>query len=152
MRGTRGYVAPEWITGEAVTPKADVYSYGMMLLEVISGRRNLALLKDGRLDDYFPIQVANAVYKGENVLGLLDDKLEGNAIIEELSRACKIAVWCIQDDEKDRPTMRQVIRILEGLAEVDIPPIPRFLQSLAEDSSCSGFFLEISSFSDPLQA
>ncbi|XP_042505693.1 G-type lectin S-receptor-like serine/threonine-protein kinase At2g19130 [Macadamia integrifolia] len=40
MRGTIGYLAPEWISGAAITAKADVYSYGMMLFELISGRRN----------------------------------------------------------------------------------------------------------------
>ena len=40
MRGTRGYLAPEWISGVAITAKADVYSYGMMLFEFVSGRRN----------------------------------------------------------------------------------------------------------------
>ncbi|CAI9784947.1 unnamed protein product [Fraxinus pennsylvanica] len=40
LRGTRGYVAPEWITNYAISEKSDVYSYGMVLLELISGRRN----------------------------------------------------------------------------------------------------------------
>ncbi|KAJ4729794.1 putative S-receptor kinase [Melia azedarach] len=132
MRGTRGYLAPEWISGEAVTAKADVFSYGMLLLEVISGRRNRELLEEG-FDDYFPLRVANTVYEGESVHGLLDDRLEGNAMIEELTRACKVACWCIQDDDKDRPTMGQVVKFLEGVSEVGIPPVARFLQRLAED-------------------
>ncbi|XP_028127509.1 G-type lectin S-receptor-like serine/threonine-protein kinase At2g19130 [Camellia sinensis] len=40
MRGTRGYLVPEWISGEAITPKANVFRYGMLLFEIISGRRN----------------------------------------------------------------------------------------------------------------
>ncbi|PON74865.1 Serine/threonine protein kinase [Trema orientale] len=47
MRGTRGYLAPEWISGEAITSKADVFSYGMLLFELISGRRNSGELLDG---------------------------------------------------------------------------------------------------------
>ncbi|KAJ4729797.1 putative S-receptor kinase [Melia azedarach] len=152
MRGTRGYLAPEWISGEPVTPKADVYSYGMLLLETISGRRNLDLLQDEWVDNYFPIRVANTVYNREDVLALLDNRLEGNAIIEELTRACKISCWCIQDSEKDRPTMGQVIQVLEGLSVVNIPPIPRFLQSLAEDSSSSLFVLENYSTSVDIQS
>lgn len=132
MRGTRGYLAPEWISGEAVTPKADVFSYGMLLCEVISGMRNSDFLNDGT-DDYFPFQLACKINRGEDVLVLLDDRLECNANIEELHRASKAACWCIQDDEKDRPTMRQVVQILEGVFEVGTPPIPRFLQQLAEN-------------------
>ncbi|KAF8043221.1 hypothetical protein BT93_A1537 [Corymbia citriodora subsp. variegata] len=47
MRGTRGYLAPEWISGVAITAKADVYSYGMMLFEFVSGRRNSEPFENG---------------------------------------------------------------------------------------------------------
>ncbi|MBA0688989.1 hypothetical protein Goari_006741, partial [Gossypium aridum] len=49
MKGTRGYLAPEWISGVAITPKADVYSYGMMLFEIVSGRRNSQQSEDGKV-------------------------------------------------------------------------------------------------------
>ncbi|KAF6176549.1 hypothetical protein GIB67_014177 [Kingdonia uniflora] len=53
IRGTRGYLAPEWISSLAIIPKADVYSYGMMLLEIVSGRRNIDRAKDGNYE-FFP--------------------------------------------------------------------------------------------------
>ncbi|CAH9071427.1 unnamed protein product [Cuscuta epithymum] len=53
MRGTRGYLAPEWITGVAITPKADVYSYGMVLFELLSGTRNSDHSRDGKVK-FFP--------------------------------------------------------------------------------------------------
>ena len=56
MRGTRGYLAPEWLSGEAITPKADVFSYGMLLLEIISGRRNRDLLDVG-MTIIFPLEL-----------------------------------------------------------------------------------------------
>jgi len=46
MRGTWGYVAPEWISGLPITTKADVYSFGMTLLELIGGRRNVIVNSD----------------------------------------------------------------------------------------------------------
>ncbi|KAM1707665.1 hypothetical protein ACFX13_000805 [Malus domestica] len=58
--------------------------------------------------------------------------LEGQADEDELSRACKVACWCIKEDEKDRPTMRQVVQILEGVSDIGVPPIPQFLQNLTE--------------------
>lgn len=51
VRGTRGYLAPEWVSNRPVTVKADVYSYGMLLLEIIGGRRNLDMSFDA--DDFF---------------------------------------------------------------------------------------------------
>uniref|UniRef100_A0A2N9IGP9 Receptor-like serine/threonine-protein kinase n=1 Tax=Fagus sylvatica TaxID=28930 RepID=A0A2N9IGP9_FAGSY len=132
MRGTRGYLAPEWISGEAVTPKVDVFSYGKLLFEIVSGRRNINMLDD-EICNYFPARVAIAMNKGEDLLTLLDYKLEGNANVEELTRACKVACWCIQDDPKDRPTMGQVVKILEGIMQVGMPQIPLYFQRLSEN-------------------
>ncbi|KAL6330551.1 hypothetical protein AAG906_040482 [Vitis piasezkii] len=115
MRGTRGYLARE-----AITPKVDVFSYGMVLLEIISGRRNRDPLDVG-IDHYFPSRAAHIVNISHGAVTLLDNRLEGNADMEELSRACKIACWCIQDDEKERPTMGQVVRFLEGVSELGTP-------------------------------
>ncbi|XP_023906650.2 G-type lectin S-receptor-like serine/threonine-protein kinase At2g19130 [Quercus suber] len=131
MRGTRGYLAPEWISGEAITPKVDVFSYGKLLFEIISGRRNINML-DEEICNYFPARVAMAINKGEDLLTLLDFKLEGNANMEELTRACKVACWCIQDDPRDRPTMGNVVKILEGLMQLGIPQIPLYFQRLSE--------------------
>ncbi|CAK9149497.1 unnamed protein product [Ilex paraguariensis] len=133
IRGTVGYLAPEWISGEAITPKADVFSYGMLLFEIISGRRNRELFHDGP-DIYFPVRVFNIINQGEDILSLLDQKLESNADAEELNRACRVACWCIQFDERDRPTMGQVVKVLEGVLEVGLCPTPRFLQALGENS------------------
>ncbi|KAL5731132.1 hypothetical protein ACHQM5_003890 [Ranunculus cassubicifolius] len=144
MRGTRGYLAPEWISGVAITAKADVYSYGMMLFEIISGKRNSEHLKDGKII-FFPTWAAQKIIEEEDVLSVLDDKLEGDANTEELTRACRVACWCIQDDESNRPSMGQVVQILEGVMEVNPPPIPRTLQALAENEEAIHFFSETTS-------
>ncbi|KAJ1281936.1 hypothetical protein BS78_03G011700 [Paspalum vaginatum] len=128
MRGTIGYLAPEWIWGVPITCKADVYSYGMVLLEIISGRRNSEKIKEGGFT-YFPIYAAVKVNEGDDVMCLLDSSLEGNADAEQLTRACRVACWCIQDAEDHRPMMGQVVRMLEGIVDVEVPPVPRSLQS-----------------------
>ncbi|TXG55140.1 hypothetical protein EZV62_020396 [Acer yangbiense] len=115
-----------------------------VLLERVDGRRNREQLESG-FEDYFPLRVVKTVQNGEDVLALLDDRLEGNAITEELNEACKVACWCIQDDEKDRPTMGQVVQILEGVTEVSIPPMPGFLQHLTENPAEVVPYQEISS-------
>lgn len=51
VRGTRGYLAPEWVSNRPITVKADVYSYGMLLLEIIGGRRNVDMSLDA--EDFF---------------------------------------------------------------------------------------------------
>ncbi|RRT40074.1 hypothetical protein B296_00041285 [Ensete ventricosum] len=133
MRGTRGYLAPEWIAGVAITAKADVYSYGMLLLEIISGRRNLTGPEEGR-HGFFPALVAGKLGDGE-VESLLDHGLVGETEAAEVERACRLACWCIQDHEISRPTMGQVVQVLEGFLEVNVPPIPRSLQLLLADET-----------------
>ncbi|PVH35303.1 hypothetical protein PAHAL_7G146900 [Panicum hallii] len=141
-RGTVGYLAPEWISGMPVTPKVDVYAYGMVLLEIVSGRMNSEEECGGGEDDdevvYFPVLVARKLLEGD-VMRLVDRSLSSDAVVEEVERACKVACWCIQDNEADRPAMGKVVQILEGLVEVDMPPTPRLLAAIAgrSHSACT---------------
>ncbi|XP_042500596.1 G-type lectin S-receptor-like serine/threonine-protein kinase At2g19130 [Macadamia integrifolia] len=138
MRGTIGYLAPEWISGVAITAKADVYSYGMMLFELISGRRNSDQSVSAKVG-FFPIWAARKINEDGEILSLLDDRLEGNVDLAELHRACKVASWCIQDDEVYRPSMGLVVQILEGIVEVGTPPIPRRLEGLVANDFSEPF-------------
>ena len=136
MRGTMGYLAPEWISGTPITPKVDVYSYGMVLLELVSGTRNTdggswtdTSTKDGGHVEYFPVRASRKLVEGD-VRSLLDDRLRGEADLKDVERACKVACWCIQDDEADRPAMSQVVQFLEGVLDRDMPPLPRLLENM----------------------
>ncbi|KAM0952386.1 putative protein kinase RLK-Pelle-SD-2b family [Dioscorea sansibarensis] len=131
MRGTIGYLAPEWISGLAITPKADVFSFGLMLLEIISGKRNSSKQYESG-DSYFPLKAAIQGREG-NVQCLLDSRLQGKGNMDEVNRACRVACWCIQGIETERPTMGMVVQMLEGLLEVNIPPVSSFLQGLVVD-------------------
>uniref|UniRef100_A0ACD5UX04 Uncharacterized protein n=1 Tax=Avena sativa TaxID=4498 RepID=A0ACD5UX04_AVESA len=138
VRGTAGYLAPEWISGVAVTTKVDVYSFGMVLLEIISGRRNSSAPCSCGADYgvYFPVHAACKLLEGASSIGsLVDHMLHGDVNLDEAERACKVACWCIQDSESDRPTMAEVVQILEGLAEVSVPPMPRLLQAMSDTGS-----------------
>ncbi|XP_044960299.1 G-type lectin S-receptor-like serine/threonine-protein kinase At2g19130 [Hordeum vulgare subsp. vulgare] len=137
MRGTIGYLAPEWISGQPINAKADVYSFGMVLFELISGRRNskgyseVEAIGSESSDSwtFFPVWVAGKVMEGE-VSAVIDSRLRGNVTPEELERACWVACWCIQDEEARRPSMAQVVQALEGVVQVHAPPVPPALQHL----------------------
>ncbi|XP_028190213.1 G-type lectin S-receptor-like serine/threonine-protein kinase At2g19130 [Glycine soja] len=131
-RGTTNYIAPEWISGVPITAKVDVYSYGMMLFEFVSGRRNSEQCEGGPFA-FFPTWAANIVAHGDNVLSLLDPNLEGNVDAEEVTRMVTVALWCVQENETQRPTMGQVIHILDGILDVNLPPIPRSLKVFVDN-------------------
>ncbi|KAL4562682.1 hypothetical protein LXL04_026712 [Taraxacum kok-saghyz] len=145
MRGTWGYVAPEWISGVAITTKADVYSYGMTLLEILGGRRNV----EGPPPEgggggcgsnekwYFPPWAARRITEGD-VAAVVDERLAGGYNMEEVERVGLVAVWCIQDEEATRPTMGMVVKMLEGVVEVAVPPPPKLLQALVSGESFRG--------------
>ncbi|KAG2602473.1 hypothetical protein PVAP13_5KG682800 [Panicum virgatum] len=139
MRGTVGYLAPEWIAGTAITTKADVFSYGMMLFEIVSGRRNVGRPDDGGAVDFFPSTAVGLLLDGDSG-GAVDGRLAGSADAAEVERACKVACWCVQDDESLRPSMGMVVQVLEGLVDVNTPPIPRSLKVLADPSKYVQFF------------
>jgi Protein kinase domain/D-mannose binding lectin/PAN-like domain len=135
MRGTIGYMAPEWISGEAITQKADVYSFGMMLFEIISGRRNAGKFNNTRYP-YFPLYATKKMNEGE-VICLLDKNLGVNVNAVELIHACKVAGWCIQDSEARRPSMGKVVLMLQGVIDVGIPPVPHSLLNIVDAENYS---------------
>ncbi|KAH9304122.1 hypothetical protein KI387_008526 [Taxus chinensis] len=139
MRGTRGYLAPEWISGLAITPKADVYSFGMTLLEIIAGRRNMEANAAEASQLFFPTWAATQISQ-ENTMALLDKKLNNDADAEQLKRAAIVGGWCIQDDEDARPSMSQVVQVLQGIGDLPVPPIPRSLQALVAKANSLVFY------------
>ncbi|KAJ4766278.1 Serine/threonine-protein kinase [Rhynchospora pubera] len=143
MRGTIGYLAPEWISGTALTAKADVYSYGMMLLEIIFGKRNRRQ-EDNNDVSFFPAFAANKLVEGD-IQCLLDVNFVDDANMEELERALKVALWCVQWEEDSRPSMGKVVQLLEGLTNVSMPPIPRPFEIFSDNPYSINYFSNTSS-------
>nr|GMN71122.1 hypothetical protein TIFTF001_053351 [Ficus carica]GMN71128.1 hypothetical protein TIFTF001_053353 [Ficus carica] len=127
-RGTAGYIAPEVFSRNfgGISNKSDVYSYGMMILEMVGGRKNINVRVDNTSEIYFP----HWVYKRLE----LDEELQLERIRDEEDRVrvrkmIITSLWCIQTDPSSRPTMSKVIEMLEGsLDSLQVPPKP-FLYS-----------------------
>ncbi|AAC13608.1 similar to eukaryotic protein kinase domains (Pfam: pkinase.hmm, score: 189.74) [Arabidopsis thaliana] len=131
MRGTRGYLAPEWITNAAISEKADVYSYGMVLLELVSGRKNCSfrsrsnsVTEDNNQNHssttttstglvYFPLYALDMHEQGR-YMELADPRLEGRVTSQEAEKLVRIALCCVHEEPALRPTMAAVVGMFEG--------------------------------------
>ncbi|XP_059307896.1 G-type lectin S-receptor-like serine/threonine-protein kinase LECRK3 [Lycium ferocissimum] len=119
VRGTRGYVAPEWHRKLPVTVKADVYSFGVVLLELICRRKCV----DWSLDENESILehwVYSCFEAGELGKLVRDEEVERG----QFERMVKLSIWCIQDEPSLRPSMKKVLLMLEGTVEIPVPPSP----------------------------
>jgi hypothetical protein len=126
IKGTKGYVAPEWHRKLPITVKADVYSYGILLLEIICCRKSV----DWNLPEEEAV-LEEWVYHCFEVGDL--SKLVGNeeADKKEADRMVKLGLWCIQDEPSLRPSMKKVLLMLEGTVDIPIPPSPNsFLSAI----------------------
>ncbi|KAF8728246.1 hypothetical protein HU200_018838 [Digitaria exilis] len=131
IRGTRGYMAPEWVIHrEPITAKADVYSFGMVLLEIVSGRRNYGFRQEsvGSEDWYFPKWAYEKVYVERRIDDILDPRIAASyddaASVATVERMVKTAMWCLQDRAEMRPSMGKVAKMLEGSVEITEPVKP----------------------------
>ncbi|CAJ1951949.1 unnamed protein product [Sphenostylis stenocarpa] len=123
-RGTMGYVAPEVLNRHfaGVSHKSDVYSYGMMLLEMVGGRKNINADASHTSEIYFP----HWIYKRLELD--TDLRLEEEIMPEKkeiVKRLIIVGLWCIQTFPNGRPTMSRVIDMLEAnMNSLEIPPKP----------------------------
>ncbi|XP_074563426.1 putative receptor-like protein kinase At5g20050 [Curcuma longa] len=145
MRGTSGYLAPEWFVGTGISEKCDVYSYGMVLLELVGGRRNARFSEhdgdaEGRRWSYFPKNASEKVREGK-VMEAVDERLRAGEQVEEeeVRRLVYVALWCIQDKPELRPSMATVVAMLqEYVAVVEPPETQMFLVDRALPSDETG--------------
>ncbi|KAI4325253.1 hypothetical protein MLD38_030667 [Melastoma candidum] len=120
LRGTRGYLAPEWITNNPISEKSDVYSYGMVLLEIIGGRKNY---DPGQppARAHLPTFAYKMMEEGRPK-EIVDSRIEFHEDDERFITSIQVALWCIQDEMHLRPPMTKVVQMLEGLCAV--PKLP----------------------------
>ncbi|XP_006645443.1 rust resistance kinase Lr10-like [Oryza brachyantha] len=124
-RGTVGYIAPEMISRSfgVISSKSDVYSFGMLLLEMAGGRKNADPNAENSSQAYYPSRVYRQLTRQET-----GEITAAAADMHELEKKlCVVGLWCIQISPCDRPTMSEVIEMLEGgVDRLQVPPRPFF--------------------------
>ncbi|KAL6848297.1 hypothetical protein ACP4OV_022425 [Aristida adscensionis] len=124
MRGTIGYIAPEMVSRSfgVISSKSDVYSFGMLLLEMAGGRRNADPNIVNSSQTYYPSMVYSRLSQQD--VGEISD---ANDMHELEKKLCIVGLWCIQMKSCERPTMSEVIEMLEaGVDALEMPPRPFF--------------------------
>lgn len=127
-RGTIGYIAPEIFNRNfgGVSHKSDVYSYGMLILEMVGGKNNVdaaGVRSEETSEVYFPYCIYNRLERDDYLLDGISS-VEENDLVRKMTI---VGLWCIQTVPTVRPSIDEVIEMLEGSMEaLKIPPKPIF--------------------------
>uniref|UniRef100_K3Z4P9 non-specific serine/threonine protein kinase n=1 Tax=Setaria italica TaxID=4555 RepID=K3Z4P9_SETIT len=122
VMGTFGYMAPEYASSGKLTERSDVFSFGVVLLELITGRKPVDAsrpLGDESLVEWARPLLSRALDTGD-LEGLVDPRLEKQLDVPEMFRMIEAAAACIRHSASRRPRMSQVVRVLESLADIDL--------------------------------
>ncbi|KAL0382429.1 UNVERIFIED_CONTAM: Rust resistance kinase Lr10 [Sesamum calycinum] len=121
-RGTMGYMAPEMFYKNigGVSYKADVYSFGMLLMEMAGRRKNMNPFTEDIGQIYFPLWAYDQLYAGKEI-EIKDATEEERKLVKKI---IIVALWCIQMKPSDRPPMNKVVEMLEDDSELPMPPKP----------------------------
>ncbi|KAG0477270.1 hypothetical protein HPP92_014111 [Vanilla planifolia] len=125
IAGTSGYMAPEYAWRGAFSHKSDVFSYGMLVLEVVTGRRNGSFIEMGNslnLQTYVWQHWVEGTAKE-----VIDDVLGGMYALEDVLRCLNIGLLCIQAEPAQRPTMASALLMLSGANDsLPAPALPGY--------------------------
>ncbi|OMO93185.1 hypothetical protein CCACVL1_06592, partial [Corchorus capsularis] len=114
--GTRGYFAPEYFTRGHLTVKTDVFSFGVVLLEILSGYVAVKKKSDGTATD-LPLWAKPHLSNETEIHNIIDKKIARNMEMEEAHKFASIIRKCLSLEPKDRPTIAEVLAELEQLQQ-----------------------------------
>ncbi|XP_057774572.1 cysteine-rich receptor-like protein kinase 3 isoform X1 [Salvia miltiorrhiza] len=129
LAGTLGYMAPEYVVRGKLTDKADVYSFGVLVIEVVTGKRNNAFSHNSQSIFH---KVWN-LYGSGNVIEAVDPSMKGKFPEEGAARLLAIGLLCVQANAELRPSMSTVVMMLNGERDVSRPTQPPFLNSASAE-------------------
>ncbi|CAN1220404.1 G-type lectin S-receptor-like serine/threonine-protein kinase At4g03230 [Linum perenne] len=120
-----GYMSPEYALDGNFSIKSDVFSFGIVLLEILSGQRNTGFYKSNNVMSL--LGHVWECWKEEKVMEVMDQSLSETCVANEFLRCVNVALLCVQEDSNDRPTMASVVSMLGSeTASLPRPKEPAF--------------------------
>ncbi|KAK8612733.1 hypothetical protein V6N13_092844 [Hibiscus sabdariffa] len=116
VRGTVGHIAPEYLSTGQSSEKTDVFGFGILLLELITGQKTLDA-GNGQIQKGMILDWVRTLHEGERLEVLVDRDLRGCFDPTELEKAAELALQCTQSQPHLRPKMSDVLKVLEGLVQ-----------------------------------
>ncbi|XP_064978148.1 LRR receptor kinase SERK2-like [Musa acuminata AAA Group] len=114
VRGTMGHIAPEYLSTGKSSERTDVFGYGIMLLELVTGQRAIDFSRLEEEDDVLLLDHVKKLQKEKRLGDIVDRNLNNEYDGQEVEMMIQVALLCTQASPEDRPTMSEVVRMLEG--------------------------------------
>lgn len=114
VRGTMGHIAPEYLSTGKSSGRTDVFGYGIMLLELVTGQRAIDFSRLEEEDDVLLLDHVKKLERENRLDAIVDRNLNKSYNIQEVEMMIKVALLCTQSSPEDRPAMSEVVRMLEG--------------------------------------
>ncbi|XP_020985825.2 G-type lectin S-receptor-like serine/threonine-protein kinase At4g03230 [Arachis duranensis] len=141
--GTYGYMSPEYALEGLFSTKSDIFSFGVVLLEILSGKKNTGFYQSDQFTSL--LTYAWRLWTENRMIDLMDMCLSESCIANQFIKCAHIGLLCVQDDPADRPTMSTVLTLLDGeIASLSSPKQPTFSGSRGQSSTTSSTRPEIS--------
>ncbi|XP_024447887.1 G-type lectin S-receptor-like serine/threonine-protein kinase At4g27290 isoform X2 [Populus trichocarpa] len=122
--GTYGYMSPEYATDGIFSIKSDVFSFGVLVLEIVNGKRNRGFIHQDHKHNL--LGHAWKLYKEERSFELINDSLKDTCNLSEVLRVIHVGLLCVQQAPEDRPTMSTVVLMLSSNIALPDPKEPGF--------------------------
>ncbi|RYR43748.1 hypothetical protein Ahy_A08g040145 isoform C [Arachis hypogaea] len=128
VMGTYGYISPEYAVHGSFSTKSDVFAFGVIVLEIVSGKKNREFcVPHQRL---YLLGHAWELWNEERPLELVDESVRDSVIEVEALRCIQIGLLCVQGRPEDRPNMSSVVRMLEDDKPLPEPRLPAFTRTM----------------------
>ncbi|KAK4347036.1 hypothetical protein RND71_033375 [Anisodus tanguticus] len=132
-----GYMAPEYAMHGQFSVKSDVFSFGVLVLEILSGQKNTCFRNGESMEDLLSYAWMN--WRGGTAINLIDPMLRGSTgLVRDIMRCIHIALLCVQENVADRPTMAAVVLMVSSLSlSLPVPSGPAYYMDSSSSAEMS---------------